>query len=198
MKPETRRFTIADIMIFVPAAAVGTLILRSYMPGHMRQIAYYTRNPTDPWGLWRCYGWATGPGSCVVVPMMAALIVARLRRPRPRYRRLIDQPGFVACLAVMASLLPGLVWIATIVHRPGFQRVGGFEQSWAIATNWVDTAVVGSWIALGLSRRWRPEASWIDRVGIALGAYWVLLVCATIIIPWVLKIQQSVSLGGAP
>lgn len=195
---QVRRFSISDIIILVPAAALGSLILRSYLPGHALQLGYLSRSTTDTWGLWRLYAWAHGPGSCFVIPMMAAVIVMRLRRPRPRRSRLIGQPGFVACLAVMASLPPGLADVATIYHRPGFQRAGGFEQVWAVATQWVDTAVLGSWIALALSRRWRPEPSWIDRMGFALGLYWVLLLFAWLALGWIETLQQYLPRGGPP
>jgi hypothetical protein len=35
-------------------------------------------------------------------------------------------------------------------------------------------AVAAGWAILALGRRWRPERSWIDRLGAALGAYWIL------------------------
>ena len=170
----SRRFTIADIMILVTASAVAMVILRPYMPGHLRILQVVPSITTDRWGLLAGWMWLAGPGSCVVVPWMAALIVLRLRPPRPARPRLADQPGFVACVAVMASIVPAIAWFAAIRHRPGFQRESGFEQGWQIVTSYSATAVVGSWIALGLTRRWRPEPSWIDRMGRASGAYWVL------------------------
>ena len=33
--------------------------------------------------------------------------------------------------------------------------------------------MLGAWLALLLARRWHPEPSWIDRMGRALGLYWV-------------------------
>jgi hypothetical protein len=39
----------------------------------------------------------------------------------------------------------------------------------------IEPAVVASWVALALARRWRPEPSWVDRAGRALGAYWIAL-----------------------
>jgi hypothetical protein len=187
MRP-IRRFTIADVMILVAAAAVGTLVLRSYLPGLSRQLGLIPTFAPDPWGLWWAHLWLHGPGSCLVVPWMAAVIALRLRRPRPRLIRF--QPGFVACLAGMASLVPGVVWFATIRHRPGFQRADGFEQAWAIMTQWTDTAVLGAWIALLWTRKWRPEPSWIDRMGRALGLYWVLLLIGFHALQWSQAIQN--------
>ena len=196
MRPP-RRFTIADVMILVPAAAVGALILRSYLPGFSRQLGWLSTDVPDPHGFWRAYTWLHGVGSCLVVPWMAALIVIRLRRPRPGRLRLACQPGFVACVAVLASILAGLAWFATIHHRPGFQRPEGFEQAWSIATHWTDTAVAGAWLALVLARRWRPEPSWIDRMGRALGFYWIFLLLAFIALHWLQAIQNLISGGSA-
>jgi hypothetical protein len=186
-----RRFSISDVMILVAAAALGTLILRSYIPGFSSQLGYLPTIAPDPWGVWRAHAWLHGPGSCFVVPWMAAMIVIRLRRPRPRVVR--SQPGFIACVAVMASLLPGLAWFATIHHRPGFQRAQGFEQAWAIATQWTDTAVLGAWFALFLARRWRPEPSWIDRMGRALGLYWIILLVGMLLYQGMQAIERLFS-----
>ena len=40
----------------------------------------------------------------------------------------------------------------------------------------VGFAIAACWLVLIVGRRWRPEPSWIDRCGRALGAYWILLV----------------------
>ncbi len=193
-----RRPSIADILIVIAEAAVGMLILRGYLPGHASQLRFLSRGSGDPTRLWHLYEWAYGPASCLVVPLMAAVIVMRLRRPRPRRGRLVDQPGFVACLAVMASLIPGLIWIATVYHRPGFQRAGGFQQAWVVTIRWANTAVLGSWLALAFSRRWRPERSWIDRAGRALGLYWILLPFVMLAIRWIEKLQRIFAQGGVP
>jgi hypothetical protein len=153
-----RRFSISDLMILIAAAALGTLILRSYIPGFTSQLAFIPTIFPDPWGVWRAHAWLHGPGSCFVVLWMAAMIVIRLRRPRPKVIRF--QPGFIACVAVMISLLPGLAWFAAIHHRPGFQRPQGFEQAWAITTEWTDTAVLVS-LARSNARNWAQPVRWI-------------------------------------
>jgi hypothetical protein len=45
------------------------------------------------------------------------------------------------------------------------------------------TAVAGAWLILLLAGWWRPEPSWIDRLGRVLGLGWIVL---------------SLSLAGAP
>jgi hypothetical protein len=42
------------------------------------------------------------------------------------------------------------------------------------------------WITLAVSRSWRPESSWLDRVGIVLGSYFIV---AFMIAPFVLSLM---------
>ena len=107
---------------------------------------------------------------CFVVPLTPALIVARLRAPRPPFRHLASQPGFVAsialCLAAIIIVDTDLIFFELAFMPP----VVGMLLPGA--------AVLVSWLILLAARRWRPEASWIDRCGRVVGAFWV----ATI--PW--------------
>lgn len=185
MRPRSyRRFSIADAMILVVAGAVAALLGRSIAP---------SLNEPPPSGfaaIWLYVAWVQQVGSCAAVPGMAAMIAIRLRRPRPSRLRLSYQPGFVACVAVMASLIPGLAWYASIRHRPGFQRSWAFDQVWYCVTEWSNTAVLGAWIALILARRWRPEPSWIDRTGRVLGFFWIGLLVLSYGIQALLELQR--------
>jgi hypothetical protein len=40
----------------------------------------------------------------------------------------------------------------------------------------VGFAILGGWVALVLSGRWRPEPSWIDRAGRIIGVTWIAAV----------------------
>ncbi len=146
-------------MILVVAGAVAALLGRSIAPNLNEPL------PPGFAAIWQYLAWVQLLGSCAAVPGMAAMIAIRLRRPRPSRLRLGFQPGFVACVAVVGSLAPGLAWYVGIRHRPGFQRPGSFDQVWYCVTEWTGTTVLGAWIALILARRWRPEPSWIDRAG---------------------------------
>ena len=35
--------------------------------------------------------------------------------------------------------------------------------------------ILGGWLVLILSGRWRPDRSWIDRAGTAIGAMWIAI-----------------------
>jgi hypothetical protein len=106
---------------------------------------------------------------CLMGPLTPALLVARLRRPRPALRRMACQPGFVACAALcLATLLEvdlSFLQLATIPAPASIALPGA--------------AVVASWTLLASLRLWRPEASWVDRAGRIVGAYWLAMTCWT-------------------
>lgn len=171
--PTPRRFTIADTMILTGAGAVASLLLRHVGPGW---AALAPRLGSVFSGLGGFFVYLLGAqslGGCVVIPLMVAQVVVRLRAPRPLAVR--DEPGLVASMAVLAALVPGAIWMMCIGHRPPFWTPNGFEQVWGITTQYTSTAVPGAWLALVLARRWRPRADWVDRFGRALGWYWVVL-----------------------
>jgi hypothetical protein len=106
--------------------------------------------------------------ACFVAPLIPALIVARLRRPRPGLRRIACQPGFVACVALCLSAL-------IVVDAAYFDLVLMPPLIGALLPG---AMVLASWVALWVFRSWKPEAGWIDRLGRLVGEFWLLM------IPW--------------
>ena len=92
--------------------------------------------------------------------------VLRLSRPRPPFREVMRQPGFVACLGVIIGTLiaADLWWLARV--DVGF---------------WFTLAAVLFllWPLLGVYP-WRPEASWVDRLGRAVGWGWIIATAAAV------------------
>lgn len=118
-----------------------------------------------------------------------ALVPIRLRRPRPPFHRLLRQPGAVAVLATVAAVVAslacwGLLALPTLFGSRIFvdSMVSQFYPIPFRAFNFLLTAVghsvLAAWSVLALSRRWRPERSWIDRSGRALGVGWIVLLPA--------------------
>jgi hypothetical protein len=96
-----------------------------------------------------------------------ALLVIRLRRPRPRFRRLNRQPGFVACVAAgLTLLLCGATSLPLLAHGKDWVSFISYAPE-------VCFAVVGAWLALALAGRWHTEPGWIDRMGLAVGVLWI-------------------------
>jgi hypothetical protein len=182
----SRPFRLTDAMILVAAVAAGLWVNRS--DGHLRLV----------W-RWNSYDQTTGDLQ-LAVPHLASLTIAlvgmRMRRPRPAIRRIAREPGTAACFTASASLLVVASWVglagATGRHVEFMQLVrylpngtghgtGGeiFHlpdgRLFTIYGDRVGCAVLGAWLFLLFSRCWRPEPTWIDRLGRALGALWIVL-----------------------
>jgi hypothetical protein len=101
-------------------------------------------------------------GMTATLSTTLAALIYRLRRPRPRWRRLVRQPGMAAVLTAV------IVWLASlplVVLEPDLGRpavLAGF-------------GITARWGLLRLSRRWRCEPSWVDRLGRLVGITWIAL-----------------------
>ena len=99
------------------------------------------------------------------------LLAIRLRRPRPRWRRLACQPGFVACVAAAASLLLcGLASLALLAADNLFivrqLSIVSYASGMLLLRG-------GAWLALVLGSRWRADPSWIERMDRSVGVLWI-------------------------
>ena len=172
-QPTERKFSLGDMMILVAAAALGLLLQRTYL---------MTPNP-HPWALLggSLYRWLFE--SCpFLIPASLALVAMRLRRPRPAARRLRREPGLVACLAVIVTEVTRDVqsFISEVYQGhlhgnfyrfiPDYRISGPFFWGYSVAL---------AWSVMVLTGVWRPQPSWIDRAGRALG---VLMIALSLII----------------
>jgi hypothetical protein len=117
------------------------------------------------------------------VPFLAAWTVAflaiRVRRPRPALRWCLREPGMVGCCAASVGLLVNAlrVLVLAIAYSPD-PSVDHFRGGNAIKAyaEQAGFAVIGSWVALALVRRWKPRPCWIDRIGRILGLLWIAMI----------------------
>jgi hypothetical protein len=166
-----RPLGVADAMIFIIALGLGFALTRPALV----LIADAMRSEL----LWRfqtlagavSLGWML---NIVLLNflffLLPALVVVRLRRPRPPLRSLVRQPGFVACslplVVILASLPLSLLPLSGLAEQAiaiGFQ------------TLLIATAPL-AWAFLMASGRWSPEPGWIDRLGRVLGL--LAMLCA--------------------
>ena len=180
-KRGERRFTVADGMILAAAAGVATMVVRDYLRG-LEYLGMLNggRYLPEPWMRWV-------KGSIPVAgAFSSALLICRLLRPRPRRLRLWLLPGTAPGLVVALGSLQVFAESAYKAVRAWNQapaRAMGmmpypyflnyFEIVCEAVADFVGFAVRSTWLLLFLGGRWRAEASWVDRVGRALGIYWI-------------------------
>jgi hypothetical protein len=184
-----RRFSIGDGLILMAAAALSLERLRG--------MGWFTRFPVDlTWcwqeisrvGLWppwdilfdgNLHGMrkdvVTRLADDVLIQLLSSLLVGfmvaqpllRLRHPRPEPRQLIRQSGFVACMVSMGSALAAFAIVG----------MGWFSQSVLSLRVMRGLALMLFWIVVGIPP-WQSEASWIDRLGRAVGWGWIIAIAA--------------------
>lgn len=128
-----------------------------------------------------------------------AVLVLALRRPRPPGRRLLRRPGIAAAAAatpVLAAVVLGYgltsawgAWKASL-PPPIFNRATPTEEllvglDYIVADSaYAAKAVAGAWLLMALGGWWRPDRHWIDRLGRALGAAWLVVMTAEFVGTW--------------
>ena len=199
MPTPPRRFTVTDAMILVAATAGWLMFFKEFVGETSEQFS--SDGPITRLTLSGCAMLAAISAAPIVSVGSVTLLALKLRKPRPRLRRLVRQPGVVACGAVTMVLLfraaglaldlavfePSDVLIGisfgasrSIDHTPVYATTASsfiYLGSPGLQTfGWnveLGTAVASAWLLLAVSGRWRAEPGWLDRLGRILGAYWV-------------------------
>lgn len=186
--PDSRRFALGDAMVLIAMVAllcaiwpsVAFLRLFKYIhhaPEAMRYLYFDGPSPDfAPNGsamVIREYLWLTPltifreVGVPVLIAATPAVLLMRLRKPRPDWRHLFRQPGAVACVMLIGAFFVGvdLTWMGVDLPRrfnPG--------------------VVVGvSWALLLASGRWQSERGWVDRLGRVVGVGWIIMSIALLV-----------------
>ena len=181
----SRKLTVLDALILIVAIALAFMAMRSdYLW------------PDFSWKPIACTDYLTRANDLVqfIAPVFASLSVAillhRLRRPRPSLRRLSRQPGFIAGLTTVIVLVirtANLFAVAgvQILNMPkgmflGCLRYVPMAGEIKFVPSEIGCAVAAVWAIQWLGGRWRPEAGWVDRAGRFMGTMWI----ATIPLSW--------------
>jgi hypothetical protein len=178
--PPYRRFGLGDGLILLAALAFTIFVLR--------ETGWFARLPNRVASWWetslelaRFRSW-TFPAMTrsqaaswlavevvdeILIQLLSSMLLGltlaqpllRLRRPRPPFLDVLRQSGLAACLGVMLGTL--LV----------------VDVSWSTGIDVMDRLpvlpLVLLWPILGIPP-WRSEASWIDRLGRAVGCGWII------------------------
>jgi hypothetical protein len=167
------KIKIVDLMISIVAIAAGAALTRALV--NYCQVALAPENDPELTTTLAQLGWAMMLAQAWLAPLSLAVLALKLRGPRPSIDMLAQQPGAVACGAAASIMAVRVAFFFAMraVRGRGFEWQGYFVRPYLASQ--VGAAVVASWIVLALGRRWRPEPSWVDRMGRLLGACWVLV-----------------------
>jgi hypothetical protein len=173
-----RRFNLGDAMIFTAATSFA-LPFALWAFERIREwngvypIGFDRGIRVAAWTLWwgfknrsgqgyHAVNFATQGGLVFLATWSLALVAARIRRPRPPIGEASLQPGSVVRLVVLLNLWAYLflAWFQ-VVPPPRVQ-----VSTWG-------GGVAAAWGLLAITGRWKPEASWLDRFGRALGVCWI-------------------------
>lgn len=184
-------FRLVHALILIAATAVGLAFGRPFWK-YVLWAGYSYPEVPDPW-MYATPVTGRDPVKQWIVAMLLygqpflatwtfALIPIRLMPPRPRRCRLPDLPGMSAACAAVVWMLCYCVTLVeewgsgdgpvgvrnTLMHDMLFGR-------WAEG---VAPAILVAWSISMLGGRWKPEASWIDRLGRLLAFAWLLMAAA--------------------
>jgi hypothetical protein len=173
MRAESRRrFTIVDGMVLVAALGVGFAATRLHSVPYLDHF-----NLPAPW--YRRYTtwilrWLVTAGPCMGM-LSTAVVVLSLRPPRPALRRRLRHPGIVAAYMATFGLLFSAWPRAAVLtaYAIGTTANHRWETAVLIGALANGSAIASGWLVLWLARRFRPEPRALDRLGRALGVYWI-------------------------
>lgn len=172
-----RKFTLIDAMVLIVAIAAALVPIRPLLEEF---LSPEVRSPGDVLLLGLTVSVMLQP---LALTLSLALGLLRLRKPRPRLRRVFRQPGMAACTAAfvctlvilfMLLIINLLIYLNFRDYASGLIFSLNVEDHWRVPLSFTGLAVSAVWTVLWLAKAWRPEPSWIDRSGRALGIYWVL------------------------
>ena len=200
MPRAPRRLNLLDLVILIAAIAIGMGWMRFQATDNSRSFDPFKSpvwlqgsmddNPLLGWSK-KPWAWIERCAPCAAT-FTIGLLVVRLRSPRPRGGRVFLRPGAAACGAFALSLAWELLRLGLDLLRTLGR--GWFEAKIGsnVGVSWWEPfydvlrpedhgiAVAAAWSALLLARRMRCERSTIDRLGRAVGIFWIV----TLILSW--------------
>jgi hypothetical protein len=172
-----RKFTILDGMILVAAMAFAM----TWTPQNIAEVKIIQNSGPQSPRKWAMIGYymIVSLGPCLTCLGLSGF-ACRLLGPKTPLRRLVNEPGMVVNLSVVFVFLFELfVGVIGVGLRELF--VGSSQRPMTFFWVSMSSRMFGcampisvSWSILVLTKRWRSRATWIDRLGIVTGVFWIL------------------------
>lgn len=169
-----RRFTLLDTMILIAAVASCVAFTKHHVHYFSNEWNVRFDEQEDPLQTpFFKYMLIRENIQAWIAILSIALLVIRVRQPRPSRRRLLCQPGTVARLAVSILTLSrfacGMIPWTMFFFSKHFDQFYFFDNMIRHIGLGIDLILVPAWLLLALSGRWRADSGWIDRSGRILG-----------------------------
>lgn len=165
-RPPGSGVRVRQMMLFVATTALGLLGVRNCL-AEMRLRHIYLNN---------VFNWLVLV-SPLILSYSVAITVAGLLPPRPRLSALFRRPGFVvgwiAMLALVASMAHRLLMNPSMLGPRNLHKLFDYWVFWPAASD-CGGGVLVAWMTLAAAGCWAAERSRIDRLGRALGAFWIM------------------------
>jgi len=179
-RTAARPLGLLDMMVLVAAFGPVFLVLRDHYESY--------RVPSTP-SVYRTVEAILAVTNSILMGLTLAFTVSVLRRSRAGLRLVLRRPGPAACLAAFAAIVVMTTRMSVKVYAMG-DWGGSFELRYIypwLVNGYVRIgfAVLGAWLALLLTRGWRPEPSWVDRAGRVLGWAWLSEALFHVLLPWI-------------
>lgn len=169
--PE-RRWGLSDLAILIAATAAGMVVVRSVVAINLPAMMPDPRDPTSRWSIAIIVAMnLTAP---VLLALSLALLVIRLRPPRPPLQLLAEDPGFVALAVVALTLAYRLIHFGMrlFAGRNDDPSLAGTHLVWLLSNVAYEVGwnIGVAWFILVLQDKWR----WGRSLGLAVGCLWVV------------------------
>ena len=181
-----RRFGIADGLILIAGVAAGLGFAKAISP-EVTPLQIWeaithsgARSPRMDYSgvLTEIAIVFLGPFLAILTPFVLLL---HLMKPRPPWRRLRRQPGFVACLMATVVSLSTIAFSAFCFRNTAMETVrstGGLMNAQLVGGLAAGVGSVSGWFAMRLNGVCRPRPTWTDRLGRLIGLAWLTVAIA--------------------
>lgn len=181
MDAAPTRFKMRDAMILIAATGAGLGLSRGVWLANEKMLGPNRQSP-GPWVDYVRFGAAVTATAALAGCLGIALFVCSTLSDRRSLRRKLAAPGFippfVLLLESFAEVIyytPTWMWVAT-GHS---SHIAGWIDARLVVHHIIGerpgALIAAVWIVQWINGRFRPETTWLDRSGRALGIFWIVL-----------------------
>lgn len=170
---KLRRFGLSGVLVLVAGTAVGLVPVRFAAS----QVLYGDTGVQNVGPVRKVLQRLHVYGTPLVASWTLAVLAVGVAGPgAPPWRRSARRPGVVAGVAVALAVALSVTYFAAKEHASRGSVPPLLSQHYvnlmATSAHYSGLMVLGSWLALAMTGRWRTGPDWTDRLGVALGAWW--------------------------